>query len=48
MDFIKCARKVFDTEIDTLYQTKKVLDDTLERIVRLIIECNGKIRAYCP
>lgn len=43
MDFIKCAREVFDTEINALNQTKRVLDDTFEKIVRLIIECNGKI-----
>lgn len=43
MDFIECAKKVFDTEIDALNQTKRALDDTFERIVRLIIECNGKI-----
>lgn len=43
MDFIKCAREVFDTEINALNQTKRALDDTFEKIVRLIIECNGKI-----
>lgn len=43
MDFIKCAREVFDTEINALNQTKRALDDTFEKIVRLIIESNGKI-----
>lgn len=43
MDFIKCAKEVFDTEINALNQTKRALDDTFEKIVRLIIECNGKI-----
>lgn len=43
MDFIKCARKVFDTEIEALNQTKEALDDTFEEIVRLIIDCSGKI-----
>lgn len=43
MDFIGCACKVFDTEINALYQTRKVLDDIFEKIVRLIIDCDGKI-----
>lgn len=43
MDFIECARDVFDTEIEALNQTRKVLDDTFEKIVRLIINCGGKV-----
>ena len=43
MDFIECARDVFDTEIEALNQTRNVLDDTFEKIVRLIIDCDGKI-----
>ncbi len=43
MDFIECARDVFDTEIEALNQTRKALDDTFEKIVRLIINCGGKV-----
>lgn len=43
MDFIECARDVFDTEIEALNQTRRALDDTFERIVRLIINCGGKV-----
>ena len=43
MDFIEGARDVFDTEIEALNQTRNVLDDTFEKIVRLIIDCDGKI-----
>lgn len=43
MDFVECARDVFDTEIEALNQTRKALDDTFEKIVRLIINCGGKV-----
>lgn len=43
MDFVECAREVFNTEIDALNQTKKALDDTFEGIVGLIIDCGGKV-----
>lgn len=43
MDFIECARDVFDTEIEALNQTKGALDNTFEKIVRLIINCGGKV-----
>lgn len=43
MDFIKCAREVFDTEIDALNQTKNAIDSTFEKIVRLITNCEGKV-----
>lgn len=43
MDFIKCAKKVFDTEIDALNQTKKTIDSTFETIVNLLINCEGKV-----
>lgn len=43
MDFIECARDVFDTEIEALNQTRGALDNTFEKIVRLIINCGGKV-----
>ena len=43
MDYIKCAKNVFDIEINALNQTKKAIDNVYEEIVRLLIECNGKI-----
>lgn len=43
MDFISCAKDVFDCEIDALIQTKELLDNVFADIVRLLIDCEGKI-----
>ena len=43
MDIIKEAQWVFDTEIAALQATKERLDQSFEVIVRLILECKGKV-----
>ena len=43
MDFISCAKDVFDCEINALIQTKEILGSIFEDIVRLLIGCEGKI-----
>lgn len=43
MDFIKCAKDIFDTEIDALNQTKESIDATFEKIAEFLIHCDGKI-----
>ena len=36
MDFIKCAKDVFDTEIEALNQTKHAIGGSFEEIVGLL------------
>lgn len=43
MDYVKEAKKVFDTEIEALKKTKEVLDDTFAEIVKAILSCKGKV-----
>ena len=43
MDFISCAKDVFDCEINALIQTKEILGSIFVFIVRLLIGCEGKI-----
>lgn len=43
MDFIKCAKGVFDTEIEALNQTKEAIGGTFEEIAGLLIRCEGKV-----
>jgi len=43
MDYLKEARKVFDTETKALLRTKDVLDSTFVEIVNAILLCKGKV-----
>lgn len=43
MDYIKCAKDVFDIEINALKQTKMAIGTVYEEIVNLLIRCDGKI-----
>lgn len=43
MDYIKCAKDVFDMEINAINQTKMSIGDAYEKIVELLIKCDGKI-----
>lgn len=43
MDYIKCAKDVFDMEINAINQTKMSIGDDYEKIVELLIKCDGKI-----
>lgn len=43
MDFVECAKNVFDTEINALHQTKMAIGTAFEKIVNLLIKCDGKI-----
>ena len=43
MDFIKCAKDVFDTEIEALNQTKHAIGGSFEEIVGLLTCCEGKV-----
>lgn len=43
MDIIKEAQWVFDTEITALQLTKDSLGEDFERIVRLVVNCTGKV-----
>lgn len=43
MDYLREARKVFDTEIEALVKTKDALNDTFTEIVNAILSCKGKV-----
>lgn len=43
MDIIKEANWVFDTEIAALQATKESLGEDFEKIVKLVVECRGKV-----
>lgn len=43
MDYIKCAKDVFDIEINALNQTKMEIGSAFENIVKTLIRCDGKI-----
>lgn len=43
MDYLVEARKVFDTEIEALMNTKEALDNAFARIVNAILACEGKV-----
>ena len=43
MDVVMEARWVFDTEITALQATKESLGEDFERIVRLVVDCTGKV-----
>ena len=43
IDYLKEARKVFDTEIEALIKTKEVLDNIFEEIINAILLCKGKV-----
>ena len=40
---LKCAKDVFDIEINALNQTKMAIGTVYEEIVNLLIRCDGKI-----
>ena len=43
MDIVKEAQWVFDTEITALQATKESLGKDFETIVRLVVDCTGKV-----
>lgn len=43
MDYLREAKKVFDTEIEALKKTKDALNDTFMEIVNAILSCKGKV-----
>lgn len=43
MDIVKEAQWVFDTEIAALQATKASLGEDFETIVRLVVNCTGKV-----
>lgn len=43
MDIVKEARRVFDTEIAALKATAESLGEDFESIVRLLVDCTGKV-----
>lgn len=43
MNILAEAKKVFDLEIAALEKTRDSLDETYERILKLIVECEGKL-----
>lgn len=43
MDIVKEAQWVFDTEIAALQATKESLGADFENIVRLVVDCTGKV-----
>ena len=43
MDIVKEAQWVFDTEITALQATKESLGEDFENIVRLVVDCTGKV-----
>lgn len=40
---VEDGKRVFDTEIRALQKTREVLDETFEAIVRMIVNCEGKV-----
>lgn len=43
MNYLEAARKVFDTEMEALSETKEVLDETFLEIMNAILLCKGKV-----
>lgn len=43
INIVKEARRVFDIEIKALLKTRDALNDDFEKILELIIHCNGKV-----
>lgn len=43
IDYLKEARKVFDTEIEALIRTKEILNNIFEEIINAILLCKGKV-----
>lgn len=43
LDILKEGLRVFDIEIDALQRTRENLDDTFAEIVKMIVDCKGKV-----
>lgn len=43
IDYVKEAKKIFDTEIEALTKAKEALDETFTEMIKLILSCKGKV-----